>query len=334
MKKVLIIGPVFFNYNQSIERAFQNLGFETKVLGYLPGEVRSVKEKLQYYITRNKDLFFEKVKTKFNKEILDVYHSFHPDIVFIIQGNYVFRRTIEVIRCKKVLWMMDSIFRAKGGYEMRSEVDHIFLFEKTDVDRLWQEEGIKAWFLPLAVDESVYYPTKEEREIDLLFVGALYKNRVELLERIIKRFDKNTIRVYGRYYSPLKKPVHYFTRKNRKEFLNKNVSPGEVNKLYNQSKICLNIHHDQSKYGVNQRFFEISGSCSFQLVDDNPFITDYFSGDEITIYHSEDELIEKIAKFLNDQATAKAIAEKAHKKVMEKHTFTHRIKQVLETIEA
>jgi spore maturation protein CgeB len=52
------------------------------------------------------------------------------------------------------------------------------------------------------------------------------------------------------------------------------------------------------------------------------------------VYHSEDDLFEKIEKFLNDWATADAISQKAYKKVLEKHTFTRRIKEVLEIITA
>jgi spore maturation protein CgeB len=332
MNKVLIVGPDFYNYNQSIERAFQKLGSQTRVLSYSPGEVKSLKEKLQYYTSLNKNAFFDKVKNGFNKAILEQYFSFLPDIVFIIQGNYVFKRTVEKMNCKKVLWMMDSIFRAKGAYAIRHNVDYIFLFEKTDVGRLWQEDKIRARFLPLAVDETIYYPTVKQNKIDILFVGALYQKRVELLERIMKRFDDKTMLVYGRYYSPLKRPIHHFTRKNKKVFLNKLVSPKEVNMLYNQSSICLNIHHDQSRYGVNQRFFEILGSCSFHLVDDNPYIHDNFLEDEIIIYHSEEELFQKIEMFLNDKAAAMEVAERGYKKVVKDHTFTHRIKEVLETI--
>lgn len=329
MKKVLIIGPDFFNYNQSIERAFNKLNFETRVLSYSPGEVISLKDKIEYYSTRNKGAFFDKVKEKFNKQIIDLYKSFQPELVFVIQGNYVFKSTVESMQCKKVLWMMDSIYRAKGAYDLRNNIDFIFVFEKTDIDRLWQSDKIEAHFLPLAVDETVYYPMPAKSEIDILFVGNLYQKRMQLLERISDRFKDKVVRIYGRYFSPFKNPVRQFFRRNKNVFLNENLHPSEVNAAYNKSKICLNIHHDQSQYGVNQRFFEISGSKAFQIVDNNPFVKDNFANDEIMTYSSEEDLAQKIERVLNEQVDTQSMKEKAYNKILANHTFGHRIKEVL-----
>src|SRR6185503_17129593 len=117
-------------------------------------------------------------------------------------------------------------------------------------------------------------------------------------------------------YSPLRKPLYHLFRKNKNVFLNKNVTPSTVNSLYNQSKICLNIHHSQSKHGVNQRFFEISGSKAFQLVDDNPYIAENFSTDDITTYGSPREMLEKIGRALKNDEETNVIAERAYKKVI------------------
>jgi spore maturation protein CgeB len=333
MKKILIVGPDFFGYNQSIERAFRNLRFETKVIGWAPGEVKTLKEKIGYYTQRNKEVFFDNVKEKFNQQVNELYQSFRPDLVFIIQGNYVLKSTVKDMPCQKVLWMMDSIYRAKGAYEIRNDVDHIFLFEKTDVEKLWQTDRIKSFFLPLALDESVYYPMNLERPIDILFVGTLYQKRIEMLERLVERFKNKNIQIYGRFYSPFRKTLFHLLRENKNIFLNKNISPSQVNEVYNRSKVCINIHHDQSSYGVNQRFFEIPGSGSFQLVENNPFVLDHFSEKEIMTYHSEEDLFRKIETGLKDPETALEMAQRAYKKVLESHTFTHRVKEMLQTIQ-
>jgi len=335
VKNVLIIGPDFFGYNQSIERAFKNLGFETRTMAYTPGQVRTLKEKFEFHLSGgNKEAFFKKIKKAFNKQLSDTYNKFKPDLIFIIQGNYIFKETIEMMRCKKVLWMMDSIYRAEEAYQIRNAIDFIFVFERTDIDKLWQSDNIKAKFLPLALDETIYFPIypKEKRVIDILFVGFLYENRIKLLKKIIGRFDHLTIKIYGRYYSPIRRPYYHFFRNDKKIFLNKNITPRKVNELYNISSICLNIHHNQSQYGVNQRFFEISGSRTFQLVDSNPYIEDNFSADEIVTYKSEDDLFEKIEQFLKDKATTDSKAEQAYHRVLNNHTFTHRIKEVLEIV--
>lgn len=335
MKKVLIIGPEFFDYNLSVERAFQNLGFATKVLGYFGGTVTSAKERIAYHLSKDKALFFEKIRRRFNDNVLQVYNQFKPDLVFIIQGNDVFKETVEhMTSSRKVLWMMDSIFRNKGGYSLRKSVDHIFLFEKTDIERLMETDQIRSSFLPLALDEKVYFPIKSEQTIDLLFVGALHGNRLEMLEKLAERFKTRTIQIYGRYYSPLRRPFYHLFRKNKDVFLNKNIAPSFVNVLYSRAKICLNMHHTQSRYGVNQRFFEICGSKAFQLVDTNPYITENFTSDEIMTYQTLPELFDKISTILekDKEINTRQMAEKGYNKVLANHTFTHRIRQVLDTL--
>ena len=115
-------------------------------------------------------------------------------------------------------------------------------------------------------------------------------------------------------------------RRNKRVYTNKIIAPSAVNLLYSQSRICLNAHHSQSKHGVNQRFFEISGSKSFQLVDTNPYITEAFEPNEIMTYGTREEMFEKIDRMLKDEKTRNTMAANAHAKVMSDHTFTHRIK--------
>lgn len=72
---------------------------------------------------------------------------------------------------------MDSIFQVKRAYENIKLYDCRFMFEKTDVEKL-KKEGIDSFFLPLALDESVYFPIKnQEKDIDLLFIGNLNSKR-------------------------------------------------------------------------------------------------------------------------------------------------------------
>lgn len=333
MKKVLIVGPEFYNYYLSVEKAFKNLGFQTKTISY-ETDVSSFGERIAYHLSFDKAAFMEKKRKRFNDDVLKIYSSFKPDLVFIIQASEVYKETVEKMKdCKKVLWMMDSIFRNKRGYAIRTSVDYIFVFEKTDISRLWDSEKIKAWFLPLALDETVYFPTVKTKEIDILFIGALYEHRIALLEKMCQEFKGYNIKIYGNYYSPVRRPFYHLFRKNKDTFLNKNIPPATVNQLYNRSKICLNIHHTQNKHGVNQRFFEISGSKSFQLVDYNEYIAENFSSEEIMTYRSAQDMLEKIAVVLKGGINTEAIAEKAYNKVISGHTFTHRMKHVLDFIE-
>jgi spore maturation protein CgeB len=334
MKKILIIGPEFYDYNLSIQRAFNNLGFNTLVAGYFADEVTSFRERISYHIAMDKKEFFNRKKQLFNDEIIRQYNYFKPDVVFVVHGGILIADTlIKMKNCRKVFWLMDSITRSSVAAFIEL-FDFIFFFEKTDVDWLLENKNIKSLFLPLALDPEAYYPFESEKDIDILFVGALYDERINLLTKIIKEFKDRQIKIYGNYYSPLRKPIYHIFRNDKNVFLNKNILPSKVNELYNKSKVCLNIHHSQSKFGVNQRFFEISGSRSFQLVDRKGYILENFTTDEIMTYSGEADMMEKISFALNNFSLVNETAGNAYKKVISEHTFTDRVKYVLDVVNA
>jgi spore maturation protein CgeB len=332
-KKVLIVGPTFYGYNQSVERAFNILGYQTKVLNFLDADVEGLKEKITYHLSKSKPGFFEKKRIRYNAYFKKEYDAYQPDILFLIKGSILQPQTVEYARkkCPVILWMMDSIYLNHTSYILRNVVDHIFLFEETEIPKL-AAEGIKAHFLPLALDESVYYPIEKEKDIDLLFVGALYPNRIELLDKIINAFPEKKIKIYGRYFSPLRQPLKYLFRKDKHVYTNKNLPPNELNKLYAKSKVCLNIHHKQSIVGVNQRFFEILGSKSLQITDFKKFIGDNFTENDLLWYRDEKELMKKLELSFVEGTPKNEMVENGYKKVLEGHTFVKRVQSLLKTV--
>lgn len=335
MKKLLIIGPLFYEYSKSVGRAFEKEGFTVNILDeWVEGSIENFKEKITYHIAKDKDAFFNKKYEVFNKKVRSRYNDFKPDIVFIIRGVILTEETLLFMKSSRlVLWMMDSIFLVSNTLKNIALYDHVFLFEKEDIPLLKERHNIDAWFLPLALDESVYFPIPAtEKSIDILFVGNLYDKRLALLKKVIEKFPAINIKIYGDYFSKLRNIGRYLFRKDKKYFTNSTVAPSELNKLYSQAKICLNIHHSQSVYGVNQRFFEIAGAGALQVCDSHGFISDNFEPSEILIYNTEDELYAIIEDVLNDYDKYTNNRADAFKKVREFHTFSNRAKYVLQTI--
>ncbi len=332
-KKVLIVGPNFYGYNDSVARAFNKLGFATKVLYFLDADVEGFKEKVLLHLTADKEKLFLKKRIKYNTYFKKEYDDYQPDILFLIKGAILTPETVAEARKKSlvILWMMDSIYLNPTSYILRNVVDHIFLFEQTEIPKL-AAEGITAHFLPLALDESVYFPIEGTKDIDLLFVGALYPNRVKLLNKIIERFPEKNIKIYGNLFSPWRKPLKFLFRKNKHIYINKNVQPSELNKLYSRSKVCLNIHHSQSVDGVNQRFFEILGAGALQVCDYKTFIGDNFSEGDLGWYKNEEELMEKLKECFVNAEPLKEKALNGFAKTLQLHTFKERVRFILNSI--
>lgn len=336
MKKILITGPSFYEYSKSVATAFEKEGFTVDVFDeWIEGTIENFQEKITYHLTKDKEAFFNKKYEHFNKRLRDKYTAFKPDIVFIIRGAILTEESLLFMNSSRlVLWMMDSIFLVKNTLKNIALYDQVFLFEKEDIPLLKERHNIDGCFLPLALDESVYFPIPStEKPIDILFVGNLYPKRIALLNKVIEQFPAINIKIYGHYFSKLRNIGRYLFRKDKKYYINAFVTPSQLNQLYSKSKICLNIHHSQSVYGVNQRFFEISGAGALQVCDSHGFIRDNFTDEEILIYETEEELYEIIRNVLSGYNKYRNNIENAYKKVTTDHTFRNRAQYILRTID-
>lgn len=326
----MIVGPEFFNYTNSVETAFEKHGFQTRVVDYKP-EVSSFKEKVEYRLSANKEEFRTKtLPARFNKRLLKVYNEFKPDLFFIFQELPVHSSLLEQMgTCKKVLWLMDSIFRKEMAYRIRNDVDGVFLFEATDIPKLESAISAKTKFLTCALDERHYFPVDMKEQIDVLFIGHIYPNRFRTLKTIADKFEDRVLKFYGKIDKAVRDAnLDYLTEK-KNVFLDVNTDPVETNELYASSKVCFNIHAEQSKYGANQRFFEISGAKAYQVVDRNDYIEEHFGNDCVGMYSSNEELCQVIEDSLSDENMRERKAENAHSKVRAGHTFYHRIGEVI-----
>lgn len=337
MKKVLIIGPLFYNYCKSIGNAFEKLNIEVSILEWTENSIDNIQEKFQYHLQKNKDLFFEGKKKIFNEKIKTSFISFKPELIFVVRGTILDRNTLHFLKESGsliFLWMMDSIYLTGDTLKNVRYYDHIFLFEKNEVEKLQEEFSVKSSFLPLALDEHVYFPiNNKKKSIDILFVGALYPDRIAILKKIIDFFPGKNIKIYGTYFSKLRDIKRFLFRRDKQYFTNKTVQPQILNELYSKSKICINIHHSQSVYGVNQRFFELIGSKTLQITDKRTFIVDEFRNNEIIIYDNPDELIELLKINLKDNHDHTIIIDKAYEKVIAEHTFGARVREIIKFIQ-
>jgi len=335
MKKILIVGPLFYGYSKSVARAFEKHGFMVKIFDeWTEGAVDNFREKIIYNFSKDKTAFFNKKYEQFNKKIKKSYAAFKPDIVFIIRGAILTEETLLFMKSSRlVLWMMDSVFTVDNTLRNIALYDHVFLFEKEDIRPLKEQYNIEGHFLPLALDESVYFPIpSDEKPIDILFVGNLYEKRVALFNKIIERFPGVNFKIYGIYFSKLRNLKRYLFRKDKKYYTNSTIAPSVLNELYSKTKICLNIHHSQSVYGVNQRFFEVCGAGTLQVCDRHGFITDNFKNNEVVIYDTDEELFEQIRDILDNYDRYLDKIDMAYEQVTSQHTFDKRVKYILETI--
>jgi len=107
----------------------------------------------------------------------------------------------------------------------------------------------------------------------------------------------------------------------------------ELPKLYNASKISLNISTPQRRTGLPSRIFDSMVCGGFLLSDYLPELEEFFEIDrEVVVYKSMPDLREKVEYYLSHPEECQKIARSAQGKVLTEHTYQNRMTELIETI--
>ncbi len=107
----------------------------------------------------------------------------------------------------------------------------------------------------------------------------------------------------------------------------------ELPKLYKACSVNINVTRPQLLSIVNQRIYDISATRSFMLTDYRRFLNNIFSFDINAIcFRSLGELNDKVKYYLKNEKERRQIAHEMYKNVILRHTYTQRIKEMLEII--
>ena len=334
MEKVLIIGPDFFNINDSVGKAFSTLGYETMIYNFCENYPVRAMTKVTHGLLPKLGIkrFLVGYDDTVNQEISDIFRSFKPDIVLVIKGHKIYRETLEKMKSAKLLlWMMDSVNRVQATLDNIDLFDFVFVFNEDDVDIL-ASKGIESFPLPLALDRNRYSPVNvTNKDIDIIFIGALYPERIAILKQIIQTYPEKRILVCGPFtcWRHNLRNVGLRFGKNRRIFRVGTISSKDANLLYARSKIVLNIHNDFSLSGCNLRFFEIAGTRSVQIVNRKQIIMDEYNM-EALLFDQYDDIVQIIDNIDKGIIDANRISSDVFEITANRHTFLQRVKTIID----
>ena len=181
-------------------------------------------------------------------------------------------------------------------------------------------DGLIAQF---AVDPDIFYPTNTDQRLahNCCFVGNNIRDKATTKKYILSARDKGLV-VYGNQAG-----------------WNDNICVGKISlederALYSSSKICLNAHLDEHlEYGsFNFRIFNILACKGFVISDYSTYLEDEFK-DCIVFTEGDNNLREQIDYYINNIETTDTYRQAGFNKVLEKHTFKHRVQEFLLWIE-
>jgi spore maturation protein CgeB len=187
-------------------------------------------------------------------------------------------------------------------------------------------------FWPHAAFDELFDPAKteaelfsQERDIDVIFVGGLFPNKMPALARVKKAFGS---RLMLRGISSLKLNAYFNLRYGFPGWV-RPIPFEDYVPLYQRTKIGINVHN-RGKYTVGgYRMFDLPANGILQICDGDEYLSDYYRvGEEVVGYSSIDELIDKVRYYLDNDAERERIARNGYRRVMSDHRIRKRLDEL------
>jgi spore maturation protein CgeB len=206
-----------------------------------------------------------------------------------------------------------------------------------DMEEKLRYVGAKdARFWPHGVFSRMYDHSKSEetilaheRDVDVLFVGVPYVNKMPLLAEVKKAFGSRfVIRGVASWklnlYNNVKFGFNGWVRP---------IAFEEYVPLYQRTKIGINVHNRGDFTVGSYRLFELPANGVMQISDGGPYLDAFFEPGQEIVRHERDDLIDKIRYYLDNDGERDRIALAGYRKVMREDLMTHRLRRAGDLIE-
>jgi len=245
----------------------------------------------------------------------------------------------EVYKIKKitgaavVMWFPDSMANFGRAYFMNAPYDALFFKDPYLIRVLGGILKSPVHYLPeccnplqhiLRREDYAVYDKKYWEDIDIAIAGNQHSWRVAYFSHL----SEFNVKIWGNP-APLWMPNNGL----KKMYQGYGVFNQEKAFIFNKAKINVNNLLYSEIEGVNARCFEVAAASGFQLIDFRPSLSDIFILDkELVTFSGMQDLKEKIAHWLPRHEERAEIAHAGHKKALARHTYKHRLEEMLSII--
>jgi hypothetical protein len=263
-------------------------------------------------------------ETRADVLLVDNCHPYHPELL----------ATLDIY---KVLRTSDGPASAYDrDFAYAHAYDHVLYHSPAYSRDLTMEQKLRyvgakrCDFWPLAVFDAFCRPEQAEdevfgapRDIDVLFVGALYPDKMPLLARVRKHLGRR-FRIHG--LSSFKRNAYFNLRYGFPGWVRPLPFEAYV-PLYRRAKIGINAHL-RGKYTVgNYRMFDLPANGVMQLSDGGEYLPRFYEpGREIEGYDDGDDLLAKIDAALADPRRREDVARAGYRRTMAEHRIGARLR--------
>ena len=259
----------------------------------------------------------EKYGTRVMSELLrEAVYYYNPDILFYFNFHDwvaydIWKEISEETLTKTIIWLGDDSWRYDETKPIWELFDLIVTTDKTGYEK--RKGDYNVFLSQWACNHHLYRKLDLPKIYDISFVGRCYGERKEFVE-LLREHNINIV-TFGQGWEG-----------------GGRVSQADLIRIYNQSKIVLNISKSSrgDKIQIKGRDFEVPGCGSLSLTQESEEIKEYFEpGDEIITYKNIDESIQKIRYYLKHEKELNRIADNGYQRILKEHTYEKRLKEIL-----
>lgn len=311
--KIMMCYPQSFEWEETgrfIHEAFKRLGHEVCVFDDI----------------RTEHVFNRAVM---NKALIKKYESCKPDIFFMLKSEGVYPSTLDEIKCKKLYWHPDVRKEVQDWVvEKALKCDYFFTMSLGSLKE-YKAKGVNAFYLPEACDPKYHYNI-QNNELDSFFkssvnfIGTVRKERIPMLQRL--SWENIPFKIYGACPMELNQYPEILKNHTKQYLWREMHSYAASNSISITWDWCPEV-----ELSYSARIYRVMASkglylCRYVEGMEKVFIR----GIHCDWFFTLDEMIEKIKYYLANPAAVKFIGEAAQTEVYSKHTFDHRVKEMLE----
>ncbi len=251
-----------------------------------------------------------------------------PELVLVCGTNQLGEEQVDRLRAlsraRWITWMTDDMRTVAGAALQARAYDHIYAVGTDVAAEVSERLGRTVDVLSLGADPSVYRPikTRDQYRANVVFAGTATPHRERLLSELVEfglalwgpGWRRTALRDYCRGEAP---------------------STEEYVRAYAGASVAINIHHVSTDNGVaeagcNERLFELASMGVAQVVDDRGDIARSFAiGRELAVFRDGSELRETVRGLLEDPHEAERLGQGARARLLQDHTYMHRLRQLI-----
>lgn len=341
--KIMVIGPAHGGSVPtavSCARTLGQLGFEVDFMDNTPrrAEMLSIEEVTpnQAHTAALKKVFSDYLGERIAARADHV----RPDMILALAQAPLPTAVIDRLKALDIpiiFWFVENHRATPYWKTVAPHYDYFFAMQKGGfLDDLARAGAPFSAYLPQAADPALHHPAHipltdmEKYGSPVSFMGAGYPNRRKFFASLLDL----PLAVWGTEWD-LNTPLGQ-----RVKNANRRMTPEEYVKIFLASGINLNLHSSISHPGidpmkdfVNPRTFEIAACGAFQLTDNRDELPEMFKiGEEIEVFHTVEELRDKIAYYLQHPEKRETIAHAGMRRVLKEHTFVHRLASMMSVV--